>query len=105
MGGVGNVTGGAGQIAELRDRGQSVWLDYIQRNLILSGRLAQMVSDGLISGVTSNPSIFRKAISDSDDYESDLIAIAKSGVADPYIAFVSAGGRHKARSTSVEGNL
>lgn len=84
--------GRANPIAQLRARGQSVWLDYIQRNLILSGRLAQMAGDGLISGVTSNPSIFRKAISDSDDYELDLIAIAKSGVVDPYIAFVSAGG-------------
>lgn len=92
MAGVGNETGGGGPIGALRSRGQSIWLDYIQRNLILSGRLAQMVGDGLISGVTSNPSIFRKAISDSDDYESDLIAIAKAGVTDPYIAFVAAGG-------------
>ncbi|RIK10252.1 MAG: transaldolase [Acidobacteria bacterium] len=86
------VSGEGSPIARLRARGQSVWLDYIQRNLILSGRLAQMIGDGLISGVTSNPSIFRKAISESDDYESDLVAMAKSGVTDPYIAFVSAGG-------------
>lgn len=92
MSAVGNATDRIGPVAELRQRGQSIWLDYIQRNLILSGRLAQMVGDGLISGVTSNPSIFHKAITDSGDYESDLISIAKTGVDDPYIAFVSVGG-------------
>lgn len=92
MGGLGPSSASEGPVADLRHRGQSIWLDYIQRNLILSGRLAQMVEEGLISGVTSNPSIFRKAISESDDYIADLQAEARSGVTDPYLAFVSVGG-------------
>lgn len=82
----------SGPVARLRARGQSLWLDYIQRDLILSGRLAQMVEAHLISGVTSNPSIFRNAILASDAYDADLRAQSSSGVTDPYLAFVAVGG-------------
>src|SRR5215831_20680427 len=54
-------------ILELSKLGQSVWLDYIRRNLITSGELKRLVDEGL-GGVTSNPSIFEKAIVGSDDY-------------------------------------
>ena len=53
--------------------GQSVWLDFIRRDLIDSGGLARLVRDDGVRGVTSNPSIFEKAISGSRDY-ADLIA-------------------------------
>jgi transaldolase/glucose-6-phosphate isomerase len=52
---------------ELARLGQSVWLDYIRRNLITSGELKRLVDEGL-GGVTSNPAIFEKAITGSDDY-------------------------------------
>ena len=73
----------------LRDLGQSIWLDYIQRGLIESGRLARLVDDGIISGVTSNPTIFDKAIAGTSDYEAALQAIIRDGEADPYSAFLA----------------
>ena len=49
------------KLEELANLGQSIWLDYIQRSLITSGELKDLVDQGL-RGVTSNPSIFDKAI-------------------------------------------
>src|SRR6201998_4939832 len=57
---------------QLKDRqkyGQSVWLDYIRRSLITSGELKRLVAEDGLRGVTSNPSIFEKAIAGSTDYE------------------------------------
>jgi transaldolase len=56
---------------ELASLGQSIWLDYIRRNLIISGDLKRLVDEGL-GGVTSNPAIFEKAITGSTDYN-DLL--------------------------------
>ena len=56
----------------LHEYGQSVWLDYIRRNLILSGELARMVEQDGLRGVTSNPAIFEKAITGSNDYTNML---------------------------------
>ena len=60
----------------LYELGQSVWLDSISRSLVHSGELAEKVSLGL-RGVTSNPSIFQKAISGSGDYDSQMAELAK----------------------------
>jgi transaldolase len=54
-------------LKELGAQGQSIWLDYIRRNLIRSGELKRMVDDDGIRGVTSNPTIFEKAIAGSTD--------------------------------------
>ncbi len=51
--------------------GQSVWLDYIRRDLLEGGEMAAMVANGL-RGMTSNPSIFEKSIAGSDQYDADL---------------------------------
>ena len=59
------------KLIELEKMGQSIWLDYIQRSLLNSGDLKQMVDFGL-RGVTSNPAIFEKAIAGSNDYDDDL---------------------------------
>src|SRR5579871_2352963 len=59
-------------ILQLQDFGQSVWLDYIRRNLITSGELKRLVKEDGLRGVTSNPSIFEKAIAGSTDYQ-DLL--------------------------------
>lgn len=66
------------KLHKLTKLGQAVWLDYIQRSLITSGELSQLVDQG-VRGVTSNPSIFEKAIAGSDDYEGDLRPLIESG--------------------------
>jgi transaldolase len=62
-------------LKELAGQGQSIWLDYIRRNLIRSGELKRMVEDDGIRGVTSNPTIFEKAIAGSTDYDEALGAM------------------------------
>ena len=66
----------ANLIKEVNRLGQSIWLDYIRRNLITSGELRRLVQDG-ISGLTSNPTIFHKAIAHSNDYDEALKALLK----------------------------
>ena len=59
----------------LQNYGQSVWLDYIRRSLITSGELQRLVTEDGLRGVTSNPSIFEKAIAGSTDYNDALTAL------------------------------
>ena len=70
-------------LKELGGQGQSIWLDYIRRNLIRSGELKRLVDDDGIRGVTSNPTIFEKAIAGSTDYDEALRAmLARDGNAE-----------------------
>ena len=62
-------------LKELLEQGQSVWLDYIRRNLIISGELKKLVEEDGIRGVTSNPTIFEKAIAHSTDYDEAFRAV------------------------------
>jgi len=55
-------------LRQLRGCGQSPWLDYLKRSLVESGDLARMIAQDGVKGVTSNPSIFEKAIAGSDEY-------------------------------------
>ena len=64
----------------LYESGQSVWLDNIQRGSIKNGKLAKDIERGLIRGITSSPSIFRKAITDSKDYENALTPMALANI-------------------------
>ena len=59
-------------LKELQKQGQSVWLDYIRRDLIRTGELKRLVQEDCIRGVTSNPTIFEKAIAGSADYDDPL---------------------------------
>jgi transaldolase/glucose-6-phosphate isomerase len=60
----------------LLDYGQSMWLDYIRRDLITTGKLKAMIADDGLRGMTSNPSIFEKAIADSHLYDDMLKSLA-----------------------------
>jgi transaldolase len=62
-------------LLELRKRGQSIWLDYIRRDLIRSGGLKQLIENDGLRGITSNPTIFEKAIDDSTEYDEALAAL------------------------------
>src|SRR5262245_60562495 len=59
----------------LNDYGQSVWLDYIRRNLITSGELQRLIDEDCVRGITSNPAIFEKAITGSTDYAETIEAL------------------------------
>jgi transaldolase/glucose-6-phosphate isomerase len=63
-------------LRRLGEYGQSVWLDYIRRGLITSGELERLVEEDGLKGVTSNPAIFAKAITGSNDYAGVLEALA-----------------------------
>lgn len=65
-------TTGQNPLLLLQELGQSVWLDFIRRNLITSGELQRLIDHDGLRGITSNPSIFEKAITGSTDY-SDLL--------------------------------
>ena len=69
-------------VLELADYGQSVWLDYIRRNLITSGELKRLIDEDGLRGITSNPSIFEKAIAGSTDY-ADFLAQLHAQNLDP----------------------
>src|SRR5438105_8992830 len=64
-------------IEELRKQGQSLWLDNIRRQLITSGELARLRDEG-VTGVTSNPTIFEKAVSGSTDYDEALVRLVRA---------------------------
>lgn len=65
-------------IAQLRSLGQSLWLDNIQRKLTTSGELAKLRDEG-VTGVTSNPTIFEKAVTGSSDYNEALARLVRAG--------------------------
>jgi len=67
-------------VHELFAAGKSVWLDLIRRGLLTSGELKRMVDDGVVSGLTSNPTIFEKAIAGSDAYDASLTELARQGL-------------------------
>jgi len=64
----------------LQKYGQSVWLDYIRRNIILNGDLQKLIDQDGLRGITSNPSIFEKAIGGSNDYTDLLTELGKQGL-------------------------
>jgi transaldolase/transaldolase/glucose-6-phosphate isomerase len=65
------------KVKKIHDFGQSIWLDFIDRDIINSGRLQKLIDEDGVRGVTSNPAIFEKAISSSSDYDQDIIRIAQ----------------------------
>lgn len=74
----------------LYELGQSVWLDNIRRGLIKNDSLAKEIEQGLIRGITSNPTIFKKAIAESNDYDNALtpMALAQADAGDIFSQLV-----------------
>jgi transaldolase/glucose-6-phosphate isomerase len=68
--------GATNPVKELLNYGQSMWLDYIRRDLITIGALKKMIEDDGLRGMTSNPSIFEKAIAESSLYDDILKSLA-----------------------------
>src|SRR6266566_9380439 len=63
-------------LKDLLKFGQSVWLDYIRRDLITGGELKRLIDEDGLRGMTSNPAIFEKAIADSSLYDDILTSAA-----------------------------
>jgi transaldolase len=66
-------------LAALSDAGVSIWLDDLSRHRITSGNLAELISDYAVVGVTSNPTIFAKALSNAADYDAQVNELAARG--------------------------
>lgn len=66
-------------LKKLSDFGQAPWLDDIRRGLIESGELDKLIEEDGLRGITSNPSIFEKAIADSDEYDGAIRELAQAG--------------------------
>ena len=66
-------------LRRLQDHGQSVWVDYLRRRFITSGELQRLIEEDGVRGQTSNPSIFAKAISGSNDYDEALARLVRDG--------------------------
>ncbi|RZM25265.1 MAG: transaldolase [Pedobacter sp.] len=64
------------KVKKIHDFDQSIWLDFIDREIISSGKLQQLIDEDGVRGVTSNPAIFEKAISSSSDYDADIARIS-----------------------------
>ncbi|MFD0766256.1 transaldolase [Mucilaginibacter lutimaris] len=67
----------ANNVKQIHEFGQSIWLDFIDREIISSGKLQKLIDEDGIRGVTSNPAIFEKAISSSSDYDADIAEFGK----------------------------
>ena len=70
---------------ELYEAGTSVWLDYIRRSLMTSGELKRLIEEDAVVGMTSNPTIFEKAIGGSSDYDDALRSLVDAGIPDEEI--------------------
>lgn len=78
----------SGPLWELTRLGQSVWLDYIRRDILENGELKRLIDEDAVRGVTSNPSIFEQAMAKGHDYDDALEVLAADG-ADPLEAYES----------------
>jgi len=66
------------RVKQIHNFGQSIWLDFIDREIIKSGNLKKLIDEDGVRGVTSNPAIFEKAITSGTDYDADIIELAKT---------------------------
>jgi transaldolase/transaldolase/glucose-6-phosphate isomerase len=66
------------RVKQIHNFGQSIWLDFIDREIIKSGNLKKLMEEDGVRGVTSNPAIFEKAITSGTDYDADIKELAKT---------------------------
>ncbi len=75
------------RLQALHEAGVSIWLDTLSRELLDSGDFAALIADCAVTGATSNPTIFAKAIAGSDRYDDQLSATVATGIRDPQQLF------------------
>src|SRR5258707_13533295 len=66
-------------VKALENHGQAVWLDFLARGFVAKGDLKKLIDTDGVKGVTSNPSIFEKAIGSSDEYDGAIGSALKKG--------------------------
>lgn len=64
-------------LQEIKVLGQSIWLDYIQRDILENGEVAKMIEKDGLAGMTSNPAIFEKAINEHNDYDEAISSLTR----------------------------
>ena len=72
-------------LLRLEALGQSIWLDFLSRGMLVSGELVSLIQEDGVSGVTSNPTIFEKAIAQSSDYDAAIRTLSRKGLSVPEI--------------------
>jgi transaldolase/glucose-6-phosphate isomerase len=77
----------ANPVKQLLGFGQSPWLDFIRRNFITDGSLQKLLDSDGISGITSNPSIFEKAMGSGPDYDTQFKQLAADGSKDASVIY------------------
>jgi len=75
------------RVKQIHSLGQSIWLDFIDRDIIASGKLKKLIDEDGVCGVTSNPAIFEKAITGSDDYDDEIRTLSESDKTNEEIFF------------------
>ena len=66
-------------LSAINDFGQSIWLDFLRRGMIISGEIKRLITDDGLRGITSNPAIFEKVIDGSKDYDAAIRSLALEG--------------------------
>ena len=74
-------------VKNIHEHGQSIWLDFFDRELMNSGKLQKLIDEDGLSGITSNPSIFEKAIKGSSDYDEDIMKLSQQDKSNEEIFF------------------
>jgi len=72
-------------LSRVETLGQSIWLDFLSRRMLVSGELASLILEDGVSGVTSNPAIFEKAIAQGADYDTAIKRLSRRGLSAPEI--------------------
>jgi len=75
------------KVKQIHGLGQSIWLDFIDRDIIASGKLKKLIDEDGVCGVTSNPAIFEKAITGSSDYDDEIRTLSEGDKTNEEIFF------------------
>ncbi|MEO6547831.1 MAG: transaldolase [Ferruginibacter sp.] len=75
------------RVKQIHDFKQSIWLDFIDRKIMDSGELKKLIDEDGVRGITSNPAIFEKAISSSDDYKEDIAKLTEKEIGNEAIFY------------------
>ncbi len=75
------------RVKHIHNFGQSIWLDFLDREIMDSGKLKKLIEEDGVRGLTSNPAIFEKAISNSSDYDDDIASLSKQKTSNDEIFF------------------